>query len=383
LDRILEDIARVADFDTADILLVEDGAARIVRCRGYDQIGKGEVDVRPLRLKLAEIPSLQEMAESGLPLVIPETDQYAGWIDIPELRFIRSFAGAPIQVRGETVGFLNITSQKAGFFTAAYAPRLQALADQAAIALENSRLYEQVIAGRERMRLLTQQVVSAQEEERRRLSRELHDEAGQSLTALQIGLQLAHDEISPDQASVRRQLKGSIALVEATMDRMRFLAQNLRPPALDAIGLVPTLKDLCEEFGLRSGLSVKFTSGAVPDLSEEVNVSLYRLLQEALTNVIKHARAKQVVVAIDGDGREASLSISDDGKGFDPDKTALYTEKSGGIGLLGMKERLELIGGKLELKTAPGSGTTLTARVPSEADHLERRQPHDPRRHRR
>lgn len=383
LDRILENIARVAAFDTADILLVENGAARIVRWRGYDQIATGPVDVRPLSFKISEVPNFRQMAESGLPLVIPDTREFSGWVDIPELRFIRSFAGAPIRARGRVMGFLTVTSQMPGFYGSTYAPRMQALADQAAIALENSRLYEQVIAGRERMRLLTQQVVSAQEEERHRLSRELHDEAGQSLTALQIGLQLAHDEISPDQASVRRQLKGSIALAEATMDRMRFLAQNLRPPALDAIGLVPTLKDLCDEFALRSGLSVKFTSDPVPDLSEEVNVSLYRLLQEAFTNIIKHARAKQVLVAIHADGREVSLSICDDGKGFDSEKTTISTNKSGGIGLLGMQERLELIGGTLDLQTAPGSGTTLISRVPHDADHLERRQSHDTRRHRR
>jgi signal transduction histidine kinase len=383
LDRILENIARVAAFDTAHILLVENGTARMVRWRGYDRIATGPVDVGPLTFKIEEVHNLRQMAESGLPLVIADTREFSGWVDIPELRFIRSFAGAPICVRGQVTGFLNITSQNPGFFSSVDAPRLQALADQAAIALENSRLYEQVISGRERMRLLTQQVVSAQEEERHRLSRELHDEAGQSLTALQIGLQLVHDEISPDQAALRREVKESIALAEATMDRMRFLAQNLRPPALDAIGLVPTLKDLSEEYALRSGLSLRFSSDSIPDLSDEVNVCLYRFLQEALTNVIKHARAKHIVVALHGNDREVTLSVGDDGRGFDPLKTTPSAEKVGGIGLLGMQERLELIGGKLELKSALGSGTTLVARVPNDADHLERRQSHDTRHHRR
>jgi PAS domain S-box-containing protein len=364
LDHILNNIGRVIDFDTAEILMIEDGVARMSRYRGYEKIGMAPGDAQSMYFRLGDFPNLHKMLEGNRALIIPDTDRDAGWVDDRRLRWIRSFAGAPIRVRERVIGFLNISSATPGFFGEEHGPRLQSLADQAGIALGNAQLYDQVLTGRERMRQLTQQVVSAQEQERRRLSRELHDEAGQSLTALKIGLQLVLADLPQELETQRRQMQEAVALTEHTMGKMRRLAQDLRPPALDAIGLIPTLRDLCQSVAQRSRLSVSFIYKDVPDLPDSINVCLYRFLQEALTNALKHADPGRIWIRIWSNTHEVSLLIGDDGKGFDPDETLLFSSKGGGMGLLGMHERLELVGGRLEIRSSPGHGTSLTARVP-------------------
>ena len=364
LDHILDNIGRVIDFDTAEILMIEDGVARISRYRGYEKIGMAPGDAQSMYFRLGDFPNLHKMLEGNRALIIPDTDRDAGWVDDPRLRWIRSFAGAPIRIRERVIGFLNISSATPGFFGEEHGPRLQSLADQAGIALGNAQLYDQVLTGRERMRQLTQQVVSAQEQERRRLSRELHDEAGQSLTALKISLQLVLADLPQELETQRRQMQEAVALTEQTMGKMRRLAQDLRPPALDAIGLIPTLRDLCQSVAQRSRLSVSFIYKDVPDLPDSINVCLYRFLQEGLTNALKHADPGRIWIRIWSNTTEVSLLIGDDGKGFNPDETLLFSGKGGGMGLLGMHERLELVGGRLEIRSSPGHGTSLTARVP-------------------
>jgi len=156
------------------------------------------------------------------------------------------------------------------------------------------------------------------------------------------------------------------------MEQVRSLAQNLRPPSLDTVGLNATLEGFCLDFAEGTLLAVDYAGAEVPPLPQAVSICLYRFLQEALTNVIRHAQASQVSVALRCGARTVTLSVEDDGRGFD--KQALV---SGGIGLLGMRERLELVGGRLEIESQPGQGTRLTARVPLEKAHLERRKARD------
>ncbi len=140
LDRILDNVGRVVPHDAASIMLVEGGVARIVRRRGYSERGL-EAQVLALQLPVAELPNLRYMAETGRPFAIPDTAAYPGWMDMPETHWIRSYAGAPIRVKGETIGFINLNSATPYFFSQAHAERLQAFADQAGAALENARLY--------------------------------------------------------------------------------------------------------------------------------------------------------------------------------------------------------------------------------------------------
>lgn len=228
------------------------------------------------------------------------------------------------------------------------------------IAAERMRA-EELARGEERSRRLARQIVSAQEEERQRISRELHDELGQALTALKIHLQLIQDAVPSESESLRQQVGEARDLTDATAERMRRLARDLRPPALDNVGLDATLEGLCHSFAKRSRLSIDYLGIEAQALPDTTSISLYRFLQEALTNVAKHANAEHVQVELHCTDDTVSLSVEDDGRGFErqPDESA------SGIGLLGIRERLHSLGGRLEIESWPSQGARLVAHVPA------------------
>lgn len=218
-------------------------------------------------------------------------------------------------------------------------------------------------AAHAQLRQVAQQMMCVQEEERRRVARELHDVAGQGLTALRIHLELMRADLPAEPgplAPLYRHLGETITLVETTMDDIRLLAQNLRPPAIDAMGLSAALEGHCREFARLILLPVEYTGVSLVSVPEPVSLSLYRFLQEALTNVAKHAGATRVSVSFRADLEKIELTVQDNGKGFGPQPPA----QTGGLGLLGMQERLALVGGRLEIVSRPGAGARLTVRIP-------------------
>jgi signal transduction histidine kinase len=248
--------------------------------------------------------------------------------------------------------------------TEADMPAVTVLANQVGIALENARLLEELTIGRREMQTLANQVVSAQEQERRSLSRSLHDEAGQSLTALAISLELIGQDLPDGHGEVRARIHDAAHLASHTMERIRYLAQDLRPPALDTVGLNYTLKGLCQDFGDRTRLAIVYRGQDLSQLPERTNITLYRFLQEALTNVARHARAHNVRVELQHDAEAVRLTVEDDGQGFDPAHAAPAPGRMPALGLLGMQERLHLLGGRLEIRSAPGKGACLVACIP-------------------
>lgn len=238
------------------------------------------------------------------------------------------------------------------------------LADQAALAIANARLFERVLDGQERMRHLNVQVLTAQEEERRRLSRELHDESGQALTALKIYLELILADLPENLAPIRVRIEEAAELAGATLEQIRLLAQALRPPALDTLGLNAALEDYCREFSKRTRTPIIYCGLDMVFQHDAFNICLYRFLQEALTNVAKHAQAKRVQVHLQLEEGCVCLTVKDDGQGFKKEWMTGGNVK--GIGLLGMKERLEALGGTLRMESRAGHGTCLTASIPME-----------------
>jgi two-component system, NarL family, sensor histidine kinase UhpB len=204
----------------------------------------------------------------------------------------------------------------------------------------------------------------AQEEERRRLARDLHDEVNQALTAILLRLEaLAQD--SPD-ARVE-EVKELKRLVNQAMDELLNLARQLRPSALDDHGLMPAVEAQLKRFSARTGIEVTLNSEGDPDgLPDDVQTAVYRILQEALANIGRHAGATAVAVDVEAEGKRLELRIRDDGEGFDP---AAMTRRAGGnghgagLGLSGMAERARLAGGELDVLSAPGGGTTVTLRI--------------------
>jgi signal transduction histidine kinase len=209
-------------------------------------------------------------------------------------------------------------------------------------------------------------VVATQEEERRRLARELHDETGQALTGLAISLKLLTDSLPPDAALARQRAAELITLSSTTMDQIRLLAQDLRPPALDTVGLNLTLDGLCRGFASRTGLEISYTGTGLPELPEAATIALYRFVQEALTNVAKHSGAKHIDVVLAYDAEAVTVSVEDDGAGFDMHAVLSGAWHLSGMGLVGMQERLSGLGGRLVIDTQPGQGTRLVAYVPQE-----------------
>lgn len=230
------------------------------------------------------------------------------------------------------------------------------------------RVYAHDVTRRKRaeeaIQKLAQRLVYAQEEERGRLSRELHDEAGQALTALKLGLELLLRDLPADPSVLQQNLAEAIALSESTRERVRLLALGLRPPGLDTVGLDLTLEAFCRDFSRRTQLPIDYQGTKVTGSSDAINICLYRVLQEALTNVVKHAQATRVDVSLALANNTARLTVEDNGRGFDQAAAKSLLERPLGIGLLGMRERLELLGGALDLEWAPKGGFRVVANLP-------------------
>jgi signal transduction histidine kinase len=210
---------------------------------------------------------------------------------------------------------------------------------------------------------VARRVVIAQEEERKRVSRGLHDEAGQAMAALKISLDLLRQEPGCEDAGMGESLEAAIDLLDETWDQIRLLARDLRPPALDALGLDDTLDDFCAQFAARTRLDITYRGEAVSDIADAQEISLYRLLQEALANAAMHADASQVEVDLSRDRSTVRLTVSDDGTGMDPG--ILDDEHRRGLGIVGMRERIETLGGRFLIESG-ATGTTITAILPLE-----------------
>jgi two-component system, NarL family, sensor histidine kinase UhpB len=210
-----------------------------------------------------------------------------------------------------------------------------------------------------------QLAMRAQEEERRRLARDLHDEVNQALTAILLRLEALAQETPPERTPEVVELK---RLVNQAMDELLNLARQLRPSALDDHGLRAALETQLKRFSARTGVEARLETAGDPDsLADVVQTAVYRVAQEALTNVTRHAGATVVELIVAEDDRGVELRVSDDGRGFDP--AVLPHVKSltpgRGLGLIGMAERARLVGGELDVRSAPGGGTTIALRVPT------------------
>lgn len=272
---------------------------------------------------------------------------------------IKSYLSIPLLAYGELIGSINLGADKYGFFNKELIEITRQVANHFAIAVYQARLYEQLRENREQLRELAKRLVKVQEEERRHLSRELHDDTGQELTALKIMLNLISQDLFEGNHQIHSRLAESIDLVGAIIEKVRALAQKLRPPALDTVGLVPALEELCNDFSRRTNIPLKFQGVQALLMPESFQICLYRILQESLTNIAKHAKARQVNVQLINDGNILYLSVKDDGIGFIPNSHR-------GMGLLDMQERMEALGGSLQIQTGRGEGTRVIAAVPWE-----------------
>ena len=245
---------------------------------------------------------------------------------------------------------------------------LRGLTDQATIAVGNATLFEQVVASRSRQQALTRRLVDVQEDERRNLARELHDQIGQMLTGLQFSLSALLPQAANEQ---KEKIKSIQKMVSNLIAQTREISINLRPSMLDDTGLILTLIWHFDRYTSQTDIEVKFQHYNILDkrFKPEIETAIYRIVQEALTNVARHAKADVVEVMIKLEGQLITVEISEQGQGFDLDQVDI----SAHMGLNSMRERAYVVGGLLDIHAAPGSGTRIHAEIPL-SGKVERRQ---------
>lgn len=220
-------------------------------------------------------------------------------------------------------------------------------------------LLEQSRGLQEDLRLLSRRLLSAQEEERKRISRELHDVIAQTLTGINVQLATLKLQTNVGTNEWHKKIASTQSLVEKSVDIVQCFARDLRPTVLDDIGLIPALQSHMQSFMAQTGVRVSLTAFAgVEALSSEVRIVLYRVIQEALTNVARHSGASQAQVRLRAEADTVSVEIHDNGHGFDAE-AAVVGKSRKRLGLLGMRERVEMIGGSFRIESAPGKETTV------------------------
>jgi signal transduction histidine kinase len=338
LGLILDQLQSIVPYDAVAIIL-RDGADRAAVC-----------DYRGA-LPREEVVGLRVPAGSALATVLDEvvrrrepTLAAAGVPPPPPTA--RSELTVPLIVRDQVIGFQTMLHETSGYYTTRHAELATMFAQQAAVAIENARLYEQVQG-------------KAALEERQRLARELHDSVSQALYSILLNASTA-DELfgaAPEQA--HGLVRDVLGLAEGGLAELRALIFELRPESLEREGLIGALEKQVAAVQARHGLRVRMQLGGEPDLPQAGKEAVYRVAQEALHNAVKHARAHTLDLSLELGRAEVALVVADDGRGFDP-----RGEFPGHLGLQSMRERAAAVGGTLEIQSAPGEGTRLSARFP-------------------
>jgi len=280
---------------------------------------------------------------------------------------LRSALVGPITAQDELIGILSLGSDQVDGFKPDHKPIIGELADTAGIAIQQARLFDSIRQHRERLRRTMGRLAEVEETERRRVVRELHDRVGQNLTALDLTLSLVRSQLEGHGLEgVSARLDDSLGLVEQTNRKIRQLMVDLRPPVLDDYGLLSALHWFADRFSARSGIPVTVhgREELVHDLSPHVENALFRITQEALTNIGKHAQADGVTITLSADGTGLRFVIRDNGLGFRREDLEKNRDT---WGLLTMRERAESVGARCVLDSTPGQGTRVVVEVPNQA----------------
>jgi len=277
---------------------------------------------------------------------------------------LRSYFGIPLLVHGNLVGALYGWYADPDPISPLYVESARIVASGLALAIENAELRNKVDTSREERSVTIRRLTTAIDNEKRALAREIHDEVGQALTALQWGLAAMEADIAePELVALRvQELKG---LVDAAAVDLHRVAEHLRPASLDQVGLLAALHHLVASVNQPGALEARFyvTDFGETRLAKELETTLYRVVQEALTNVQRHAGARRAGVILQRRMDQVIAIVEDDGMGFD----IVAAAESGRLGLAGMQERAESLGGSLTIESSPGKGTTVFVELPYQA----------------
>ena len=352
LEALLEHLKALVEHTMTAILIKEGDELRYAHTRGEPDRWD---EAQHVRYPIARFQTVWERLCRDEPVIIPNIrdespDARLSWSIVagePRLAYIRSLMWVPLVVKGSIIGVLTMTRAEPRAFTSREAELARAIARQAAVAIENARLHE-----RDR--------TAAALEERQRLARELHDSVTQALYSLKLYAEAASRQLEAGQAETAREhLREVRAMAGEALGEMRLLLFELRPPPLEQRGLGAALRARLSAVEARSGLATEVLLDDGIRLPAAVEWDLYRVAQEALNNVLKHARANRVLVALEATGGWVRLEVADDGVGFES------TDPGSGLGLIGMRERAEHLGAILRVESTPGAGTRIVVEVPT------------------
>jgi signal transduction histidine kinase len=384
LNRALDEVLQLAGIDVVAIFLQNTSRGQL-ELKAYRGLSK-EAACLAYQVGMLD-SSCGGVMELGKMVVVPDISTYRsrGARSLQKEK-INSLVHVPLMTKGWALGSMCIGTHGNAQFSDEEQKLLNAIGNQIAFAVENARLYADV-QRKERVRgELFRKALAAQEDERKRIARELHDEVSQSLTALlydaEAGLELDH------LPKIKKRLQSICDLTQHTLDNVHKLMFDLRPSMLDQLGLIPALRWLAETRLSAKGVRANIIANSNPDLasrsneperlSAEIETALYRVVQEAINNIARHAAARNVEIVLFLQDGNCSVSITDDGIGFDLtelsnesikdlDSDSFHlSQNTRGLGLLGMQERIELLGGDLEIVSAPGNGTQIYISVPIE-----------------
>jgi len=331
---------------------------------------------RGLSAKFAEEMQLEvgegiagRVAQTGEPTLVEDVseDPRTARLDLVSAEGLKGFVSVPLRAKKKVVGVMNVASHRPGQFAKEDMYLLDSIGYQLGVAIEQARLYERLSNTTERYQSLLQHSLTAQEEERKRIARELHDGTSQMLTGLALNLQAAMDIAQMDgiqNARMEERLKKAHSLAVQTSIEVTKLINDLRPTLLDSLGLAPAIQRYVETWLQPEGINATVKTRGHERLPSEVEVALFRITQEAINNVMKHSAAKNVDIDLQCDGEKCVLRIEDDGKGFDVQEITKVEKTGRGVGLFGMKERVTLVGGSCSVQSQPGQGTTIVSEVP-------------------
>jgi two-component system sensor histidine kinase UhpB len=243
---------------------------------------------------------------------------------------------------------------------------LTLICHQIGIAIQNARLYAEVEEKEEISARLVEKVISAQEEERRRLASELHDETGQALTGITLSLEALGTTLPSEMKTARQQLRSMQHVTQDALGELRKMVLALRPSALDDLGLVPAVRRYAQQYLESAGMTVTIDAdGSSPALEPSIETMVFRVVQEAINNAARHSKASHVAIRFWQRQQEFYVEVEDNGVGFEPEAVSRSSKPSASLGLLGMHERANLVNGRVTIHSQPAHGTKVLVCVPN------------------
>ncbi|MFQ5826796.1 MAG: GAF domain-containing protein, partial [Dehalococcoidia bacterium] len=304
--------------------------------------------------------------QSGEPVQVDDVSQDAGFTGSAATEAtLKAWLCRPLTARGVTLGAIGVGKIKSHGFSSEDMELLTTVSNHFGLAIQNATLYEEVQHKEELRGQLLHKAITAQEEERKRLARELHDGLAQNLNTVILTLQALEEALPPSQTALTQMLSRCKQLGTASVGEIRDMITALRPSMLDELGLVSAIRWYAEKHMESQGINVHLKASALRGRwSAEIETALFRTIQEAINNIAKHAQARTAWISLTSQDSKLVVTVADDGRGFSTDQVLGIEQGTHALGLLGMQERVSLLGGHLDIWSKPGEGTRIKFEVP-------------------